>query len=289
MLMNKVEEYKKHEAGSQALVELLVEDHMGWATSIARSVARAWNLDFELDGLDGGAYEGLLFCARRYDPGMGVPFRGYARRRIHEASTDEARKSKSWQRGVGSATPEEQNAREISAKLLQVFPELRSGFVKDEDDTEGNAVRSTIRQLLSSASVIAAFEQGGVENPSVAVEYREMLRKLAELDPIHQEVVYNLYWKDISMRKLAEKWGIDELVIVREHKEILSFIFSILSDEKRTKKKLKIRPGLRPIALKFREEKQTAPFTKFCEEFGAMSLLFCFLVLLLLLFQIWFY
>ena len=100
--MSETNPYAEHEAGSEKLVELLVEENAGWAASIARSVARAWNMDWQLDGLDGGAYEGLLFCARRYDPTLGVPFRAYARRRIHEASTEEARKSKNWKKGVGS-------------------------------------------------------------------------------------------------------------------------------------------------------------------------------------------
>ncbi|MCB0333257.1 MAG: hypothetical protein KDD55_07135, partial [Bdellovibrionales bacterium] len=54
----------------------LVLEHRGWAESIARSVARAWNLDWQMDGLDGAAMEALIFCSRRYSPDRGVPFRG---------------------------------------------------------------------------------------------------------------------------------------------------------------------------------------------------------------------
>ncbi len=280
--MNKVEEYKNFPAGSSDLIQLLVDDHLGWATSIAKSVARAWNLDYQLDGLDGGAYEGLLFCAQRYDPGMGVPFRGYARRRIHEASTEEARKSKSWQKGVGSATPEEQTAREVSARLMQVFPELRSGFVKNEEDTEGASLRNTIRQMLSSASVIAAFEQSGRENPAIALEYNEMLERLSALEPVHQEILYAIYWKDLSMRKLAEEWSLDELVIVREHKEILSYVFYMVSEGKAPRKKLKIRPGLRPIAMKMKKSKSEPPFNKFAsQQSGSSAVLTGFIFLLI--------
>lgn len=117
-----VENYREYEAGSDELIARLVEEHAGWAEAIARSVARAWNLDWQLDGLDGGAYEALLFCSRRFDPQLGVPFRAYARKRIHEATTEEARKSKSWQRGVGANTQAEQDAREISYKLFDLFP-----------------------------------------------------------------------------------------------------------------------------------------------------------------------
>src|SRR5262245_28432393 len=89
----------------------LVLEHQGWAESIARSVARAWNMDWRLDGLDGAAMEALIFCARRFDPARGVPFRGYARKRIHEASTDAARKSRGWRKGLGTTSKSEQQAR----------------------------------------------------------------------------------------------------------------------------------------------------------------------------------
>lgn len=269
--MNKVEEYKKFEKGAQELVEMLIEDHMGWACSIARSVARSWNLDYQLDGLDGGAYEGLLFCAQRYDPQMEVPFRGYARRRIHEASTEEARKSKSWQKGVGTQTPEEQSAREISARLLQVFPELRTGFIVDDKDQEGSA-RNIIREMLSSANILHAFEESIQDNPVNILELKELLEKISNLEQIHQEVIFAIYWKDLSMRKIAQEWEVDELVIIREHKEILNYVFSMFSGKNANLKKLKIRPGLRPLAQKFREDKSPSPFEQFFQEAGFIDL-----------------
>ena len=64
--MHTAEDYQGLTAGSDELVNRLVQEHMGWATSIAKAVARAWNMDWQLDGLDGGAYEALLFCARRF-------------------------------------------------------------------------------------------------------------------------------------------------------------------------------------------------------------------------------
>ena len=88
----------------------LVVEHMGWAESIARAVARGWNLDWKLDGLDGAAMEALIFCSRRYDPERGIPFKGYARKRIHEASTDAARKTKGWTRTSSSKKNKEAKA-----------------------------------------------------------------------------------------------------------------------------------------------------------------------------------
>jgi len=256
--------YKSYSPGSQELVDRLVGEHAGWAASIARSVARAWNLDWELDGLDGGAYEALVFCSRRYDPAMGVPFRGYARRRIHESSTEEARKSKSWQRGVGANTQEEQDAREISARLFDVFPELRTGEMPLADSGSGeDGVRSSVRQLLASATMIAALQELNGGGPENAVDYKRMVQLVAELEPVHQSIIWGIYYQGLSMRSLAGEWKIDELNVIREHQLILQFIFTRISDPKRQIPKLKVRPGLRTVAQTLKRKKEPPPFARF--------------------------
>ena len=261
--METAEQYKGFEAGSDALVAKLVEENMGWTTSIAKAVARAWNMDWQLDGLDGGAYEALLFCARRYDPIRGVPFRAYARRRIHEASTQEARKSKSWQQGVGSNTQAEQDAREISAKLFDVFPELRDGLLPIGDG-DGDDMRSSVRQMLAGASLIAAFREAGVNNPESAVEYKQLLGVMSSLDPVHQAIIWAVYWQGQSMRSLAEDWGLDDLSVIREHKQILEHLCGTLEAGSRAKPKaLKVRRGLRAVALQLKRNKEQGPFAQF--------------------------
>ena len=259
-------DYTSYQAGADALVNKIVEDHMGWATSIAKSVARAWNMDWQLDGLDGGAFEALLFCARRYDPARGVPFRGYARRRIHEACTEEARKSKTWQLGTGTNSQAEREAREISLKLFDLFPELRDGLLPaSDDDSDGDtSARNSIRQMLAGATLIAAFEQSPTENPENAIQFKNLLINLGQLEPVHQEIIWAIYYKGQSMRALAEEWGIDDLSVIREHKEILATLCARLEAPKsKTLKKLKIRRGLRTIAQQLRRKKEDGPFSKF--------------------------
>ena len=272
--MNPDTRYEEFKPGSDELVGQLVEDHMGWATSIAKSVARAWNMDWQLDGLDGGAYEGLLFCAKRFDPTMGVPFRGYARRRIHESCTEEARKSKSWQRGTGTDSQAEQDAREVSAKLFDVFPELRMGKLPSSSENGGDSVRNSVRQLLAGASLIAAFNESGKDNPEIALEYKQLVESLSHLEPVHQEIVWAVYYKGQSMRSLAEEWEIDDLSVIREHKEILKHLSNrIESPKSNIRTKLKVRRGLRTIAQALRRKKNDGPFSRFMEAASALIFL----------------
>jgi len=246
---------------NEAEVAKLVEEHLGWATAIAKSVARSWNLDWQLDGLDGGAYEGLLFCANRYDPARGIPFKGYARRRIHEAATEEARKSKSWQRGVGCGSEEEQATRDISFTLLKIFPEIRNGLLPKSSEEDGDDTRRSVQQLLTGASLIAAFQQSPKDNPELAMEFSELINTAKSLEPVHQAILYEIYWKGQSMRGLASEWEIDELSVIREHKEILAFVFEALEAPSSVSiKPLKVRRSLRIIAQKMKKENTSSPF-----------------------------
>ncbi|MCO6431932.1 MAG: hypothetical protein J5J00_13820 [Deltaproteobacteria bacterium] len=246
----------------------LVIEHQGWAESIARSVARAWNMDWRSDGLDGAAMEALIFCARRFQPARGVPFRGYARRRIHEASAEAAKRSKTWQRGLAGSDKIEGQARELSAELLNVFPELRSGQLPYPDDSSGDSegdVRGAIRSLLVGASFIAAKQGISTSLPDEVMDYKRMLIVVASLEAVHQLVLWKVYWEGLSLRNVAVEWETDELNVIREHKAVLAFLFKQLATRKQLNKP-KVRPGLREIAMKLRKDKRSAVFTELLKD-----------------------
>lgn len=242
----------------------LVLEHQGWAESIARSVARAWNMDWKSDGLDGAAMEALIFCARRFQPDRGIPFRGYARKRIHEASSDQARKCKSWQNAVGSGNAANQEAREISLELLHIFPELRSGHLPLGNDGgadgEGDT-RGAIRQLLVGATFIAAKQGISTSGPDEVLDYKRMLEIVGDLEVVHQLLVWKIYWDGLSLRNLAEEWETDELNVIREHKALLAYLSKQVSVQKQIGKP-KVRPGLRIISLKLKKDKKPGIFSE---------------------------
>lgn len=247
-----MEDSNDFECLSREEADALVLEHRGWAESIARSVARAWNLDWELDGLDGAAMEALIFCARRFQPKRGVPFKGYARKRIHEASTEVARKCKSWHRGLGVSTSDDQRSREISADLLEIFPEVRVGELDDSN------ARSAIRQMLVGASLLAVKQGMEAAQPDEFLDYKRMIENVASLEPIHQLIIWKVYWEGVSLRSLAEEWHTDGLNVIREHKTVIEYLHKDMSLKKDFLNKPKVRPGLRAKA----KEVQTGPFTE---------------------------
>ncbi len=229
----------------------LALEHRGWAESIARSVARAWNLDWELDGLDGAAMEALIFCARRFQPSRGVPFKGYARKRIHEASSDAARKSRGWR--SGSRT--EVQAREISADLLNVFPELRDGQLPGGDEGDGDT-RGAVRQLLMGATILAARADGSEPlSAEDTMDFKRVVSRMAALDPIHQSLLWKIYWEGCSLRNVAEEWETDELNVIREHKVLLEYLHKSIGKNAKAAA-VKIRPGLKHVAQKLSNKKE---------------------------------
>jgi len=255
---------------SRPEADALVVENCGWAESIARSVARAWNMDWKLDGLDGAAMEALIFCARRFQPDRGVPFRGYARKRIHEASTEAARKSKGWRRGLGTESREDQRAREVSAELLHIFPELRDGELPVGDDGSGGGddMRGAIRHLLVGASIIAAKQGSLSDQPDDLIDVKRTIAYIATLELVHQIVLYKIYWEGLSMRSVAAEWETDELNIIREHKVLLGYLQKCLGKGKAGVKP-KLRPGLKEIGLKLKREFPEPPFERFISERAA--------------------
>ena len=242
--------------------DLLVLEHKSWAEGVARSVARAWNLDWQMDGLDGAAMEALIFCSRRFDPTRAIPFRGYARKRIHEASSEAARKSKGWvARSAESSGSLEEKARELSFGILNIFPELRNGELPggDESGDFETDSRAGIRNLLLGATVAAASQHAASSSPEEMMDYKRIIEVMAALEPIHQEIMWKIYWEGESMRTVASAWETDELNVIREHKVILAHLAKSVATQ-RSLEAPRIRPGLKGLAAKLEKTRKIGLF-----------------------------
>ena len=253
----------------------LVIENQKWAESIAKSVAHAWSLDWKIDGLDGAALEALIFCSRRFNPNLQIPFKAYARKRIHEAAQEAARKSKGWAISR-KKDPEGHKAKEISQELLKQYPELLNGelILYSDKDSQGaekpltgaeqeKATRLVLREMLLGADIIASKQELSQENvdPDEILEAKRMICQIALLEVIHQQLLWSIYWEGLSLRSLADEWQTDELNVIREHKVLLEWLSK---STKNGKKALipKIRPGLRTIALKMKKDKINGKFTE---------------------------
>ncbi len=242
---------------SREEADQLVLENTNWAEGVAKSVARAWNLDWQMDGLDGAALEALIFCARRFDPSRGIPFRGYARKRIHEAACEAARKSKTWlQKATEATLTVEDRARELSYEIVKLFPELRDGELPGSDEG-GDAefdTRAGIRSLLIGATVAAASQSAANQTAEELLDFKRLVEVLAGLEPIHQEIMWKIYWEGESMRTIASAWETDELNVIREHKVLITYLYKSINTN-RPVESPRIRPGLKSLAIKIEQGK----------------------------------
>lgn len=249
---------------SQDEINELVEGNYAWSLSIAKNIARAWGLDFESEGLDGAAAEALLFCARRYDPEKKVPFKAYARRRIHEAASEAAKKSRGWIKPSSSLKRTEKLAREISAELFDIFPTLRAGNLPTEDDSE-QSIKVALQQLLISAALVSTKQGLSNETPEDNLEYKRVAEVLENLEPIHQELVWKIYWEGYSLRGLAEEWDVDPLNVIREHQVLLEYLQKFYQLGKKVESP-KVRPGLRDQNAAIKKLNKSSSFQKYLHE-----------------------
>ena len=188
----------------------LVVEHLGWAESIARSVARAWNLDWRLDG-----------------PAAEV------------------------------------KARELSAELYGVFPELRDGRlpIHESSGNDDADCRAAVRELLMGASLVVTREAIATGPlPDELMDYKRVVSVMASLEPVHQWLLYKVYWDGISLRNVAAEWETDGLNVMREHKVLMLYLQKSLALGKPSPAP-KVRPGLKPLVTKFKTQSGKGPFT----------------------------
>lgn len=237
--------------------EDLIIQNKGWAESIARAVARAWKLDPEVDGLIGSALEALVECANRYDHTRGIPFRAYARRRVHEAACDAARNTKAWAEGQVFSGSLDAKARSTAYELLKRFPELRSGQICD--DSIGGTLRSSVRQLILGATLVHLKESWENHADFDFHDYNKLIKAVCSLHVAHQWIIWKVYWEGYSLRGLAAEWQADPLTIIREHQAILNYLLGAFN-KKQGLSPPKLRPSLRRVISASGKVLQKSPF-----------------------------
>jgi DNA-directed RNA polymerase specialized sigma subunit len=245
-----------------SFVDNLILENKEWAESIAKAVACAWKLDAEVDGIISAAVEALVECAHRYEENRGIPFRAYARTRVHQASCDAARQTRSWREGQVFSGSIEAKARSTALELLKRFPELHQGALPFTEEI-GN-IKSSIRQLLLGATIIYLREQQELEEKFDFTDYSKLLQALASLENIHQWLIWKVYWEGSSLRGLAEEWGVDPLGVIREHQVIVSYLSSLFNRKVAIKiKSPKVRPSLKKKLSGKKQFQQYSPFQQF--------------------------
>jgi hypothetical protein len=110
---------------------------------------------------------------------------------------------------------------------------------------------------------VIATKQAAAEGPlpDELIDYRRMVTVMAALEPTHQWLLYRVYWDGISLRNVAVEWETDGLNVMREHKVLLLYLQKSMALGKPAVKP-KVRPGLKPLVMKFQKEGSKGPFSE---------------------------
>lgn len=191
----------------------LVIGHLGLVRGIAKKVQSTLPRHLELNDLIEDGVLGLITAARRYKPGLGVPFPLYARHRIHGAIVDGLRRMDHLSRGSRS--------------------EAKRSERKQEPVSANRRTCGTTQDACGGRIVFADGEApepvaGEWWQPDVAAGHEELSATLREavgaLPVRYGEIVVLYHWRGLTMREIGESYGINESRVSQIHKRALELM-----------------------------------------------------------------
>lgn len=206
----------------------LVEAHLDLVDEVASQ--QAWRLvRLERDDLTSVGRVGLIQAAQRYDPGQGVPFRGFAYYRIRGAMIDHARRLDR----PGRRTAEAVRALETTQSLLENAQQdlsqearldLRARVHKAQEIVHRAAAALAMSHALSDGLEETAPSQE--DDPERSLGRQRLRARLMELlgtlEGDDRDLIHLVYIEGLSLSACARRRGLHASTISRQHARILA-------------------------------------------------------------------
>lgn len=194
--------------GDELARKELVLFYMPLADVLAKRLARITKANWEDLRQDGTI--GLIKAIERFDPGMGVPFRVYARPYIRGAIFNSSDLTRDLARRQYNAY---RKIRQVETHLMETLH--RNPTIEELAGKTGLTIER-IRNAIDAAGVAFAGEFPNVEDvpASNMIETPRpertifLLEALAHLNPREQEIIRLYYWEDQPHEKIARDLGL---------------------------------------------------------------------------------
>lgn len=223
----------------------LVMEHVGLVKIMAGRLANRLPSQVEVSELISVGVLGLIDAAGRFEPSMGVPFGGYARRRIHGAMLD-ALRDLDWaprtvrklRRDVDSAiaTLRSQLGREPDAAAIAGA----LGVSESEYDRMLDQLRSADLAAIQQASAgddgVTTLEMAidPSEGPHARLERRELREHLARVIvqlPERERHILSLYYEEeLTLAEIGEVIGVGESRVSQLRTQAIARLRTLLAD-----------------------------------------------------------
>ena len=202
----------------------LVESHLNYVRALAGKIIRTLPSSVDFEELVGYGTIGLIESAERFDARRGVSFTTFSHYRIKGAIFDGLRQMGYYNNQSNKRAVWEANANDLlqTASDDADHSEVNSSSLTDEVAAVENLLEGLIPVYLLSLDAEEAHEVADTSLPiSQSVETRQLvsviMEVVAELSPDEQQLIKDIYIKQIPMVKIAEKRGSNKSWISRLH------------------------------------------------------------------------
>jgi RNA polymerase sigma factor for flagellar operon FliA len=227
--------------------DALVMAHVDLVKSMANKLGRRVPSHVELSELVSVGVLGLIDAAQRYQPGLGVPFDAFARRRIHGAMLDSLRRLdrvprsvRRLQRGVDSVLTElrhalgrEPEAGEIAA-AMGVSPDEYEGMLDDLRWAELAVIRPSSGDDDNSGEDLLDLAIDTEDGPYAQLERSELraelARALGELPERERQILALSYEKELTLAEIGQVIGVGESRVSQLRTQAVARLRSMLQE-----------------------------------------------------------
>lgn len=222
---------KKKEAEALKKRDVIIEQYIPYATSIANRVVKSLSLTAEYDDILCNARVGLLEAAKRFDESQNVSFRTFAYYRIKGAIYDGLRKSGWLPRSVYSRLKFEEASNEylqyISENKAQARVQLAETHAEKEIfDTVNTLASIYIISLDANEDIDVEDEnQEDLEKRAEFHQIRAHMREaVASLPPKEKQLIMMYYFQNKTLEETGEKLGLSKSWVSRMHARALDLL-----------------------------------------------------------------
>lgn len=221
--------WRQMRGSSPAARERLFALHAPFARAIATKRWRERTSgDLDLQEMRQFAYVGLLEAIDRFDPDRGVPFRGYAARRISGSVLD----------GLAHAS---ELREQIGFRSRLRAERIRSLAAADTEAMSSEAAMRALSEIATGLAVgfmldagLAVSDDAPDRSPSAydGLAWKETIQRLGaaidELSPREKSVVQQHYMQGVSFDTIAALMGLSKGRISQIHKAAVTYLRSRL-------------------------------------------------------------
>jgi RNA polymerase sigma factor FliA len=202
----------------------LVESNLNYVRALAGKIMRTLPSSVDFEELVGYGTIGLIESAERFDSRRGVSFTTFSHYRIKGAIFDGLRQMGYYNNSANKRAVWEANANDLlqTASDDADHSEINSGSLEDEVASVENLLEGLIPIYLISLDAEETHEIADSSMPvSQNVETRQLvsviMEVVGELSADEQQLIKDIYIKQIPMVKIAEKRGSNKSWISRLH------------------------------------------------------------------------